>query len=218
MIQYLGKAVRFDRERSAGGLLAWLFVMAAGALATWQVYHFQFGSGLDLFPGPRGDTRLTAYLLEHWYQAMSGHADLVSPAMFYPVKGTLGFTDLFLIYVPGYSMLRFLGYDIFMSLALMVIFFCYLNFVACFVLLRNVLRIGVLASCAGALFFAFNNPKLAQPDHLQFQPVFLLPTVIGLVLVFFIKKDTLRDRTAFAVLALAAVALDLQLLTSFYLG
>src|SRR6185369_12328399 len=83
-------------------VLPWLFVFAVGAAATFQVYHSQFASGFDLFPGPRGDTRLCAYLIEHWYQYISGHADLRSPAMFYPVKSTLGFSDVFLIYAPGY--------------------------------------------------------------------------------------------------------------------
>src|SRR5262245_51984628 len=209
-----------DAIPSSRKIFAWLFVLGIGAAATWQVYHFQFSSGFDLFPGPRGDTRLTAYLVEHWYQALLGHGELASPAMFYPVKGTLGFSDLFLVYVPGYSLLRFLGCGIFVALALMIISFCYLNFVVCFVLLRNILKCGVLASCAGALFFAFNNPKLAQPDHLQLQPVFLLPTAVGLLLVFFINgnKHTFTETKAFVVLALAGIALNLQLLTSFYVG
>src|SRR5712692_9421058 len=76
-------------ERRGRKILTWLLALTTGALGTWQVYHFQFSSGFDLFPGPRGDTRLTAYLVEHWYQVLSGHAALFSPAMFYPVKGTI---------------------------------------------------------------------------------------------------------------------------------
>ena len=91
--------------------------MLAGAAATWYAYRATFSSGFDLFPGPRGDTRLTAYIVEHWYQVLCGRADLLSPAMFYPFPGTLGFSDLFLAYVPLYSVLRTLGSDIFTSLA-----------------------------------------------------------------------------------------------------
>ena len=78
--------------RKCRKFLTWLFALATGALGIWQVYHFQFSSGFDLFPGPRGDTRLTAYLVEHWYQILLGHGDLLSPAMFYPIKGTIGFS------------------------------------------------------------------------------------------------------------------------------
>ena len=207
-----------DTKRTARKILQWLFVLAVGVMATFQVYHYQIASGFDLFPGPRGDTRQSAYLIEHWYQFISGHADLLSPAMFYPVKHTLGFADVFLVYAPGYSLLRFLGYDLFTALALIVIFFCFLNFLSCYVLLKNVLKFGVLASCAGALFFAFNNPRLVQADHLQLHPLFLVPAAVGLVGFFFLNHDRLTEMKAFIVLALAGVALDVQLLSSFYIG
>ena len=207
-----------DTKRTARKILQWLFVFAVGATSTFQIYHHQFASGFDLFPGPRGDTRQSAYLIEHWYQFISGHADLLSPAMFYPVKHALGFADVFLVYAPGYSLLRFLGYDLFTALALIVIFFCFLNFLACYVLLKNVLKFGVLASCAGALFFAFNNPRLVQTDHLQLHPLFLVPAAVGLVVFFFLNHDRLTEMKGFIILALAGVALDVQLLSSFYIG
>jgi hypothetical protein len=100
----------------------------------------------------------------------------------------------------------------------MVVFFCYVNFLSCFVLLRKVFKCGALASCAGALFFAFNNPKLAQPDHLQLQPVFLLPIVVGLLVAFFMKSRSLTETKAFVILTIAGIALNVQLLTSFYIG
>ena len=204
--------------RKCRKFLTWLFALATGALGIWQVYHFQFSSGFDLFPGPRGDTRLTAYLVEHWYQILLGHGDLLSPAMFYPIKGTIGFSDINLAYVPVYSLLRVWGHDIFLSLGLTVIFLSYLNFISCFVLLNKVLKFNILASCTGAMFFAFNNPKLVQTDHLQLQPVFLLPVVVGLVLVFFLEAESLTEKKAFGLLALAALCLNLQLFTSFYIG
>ena len=206
------------RESRSRKFLAWILVLAVGMMGIGQVYHFQFSSGFDLFPGPRGDTRLTAYLVEHWYQVLLGHGDLLSPAMFYPVRRTLGFTDLYLGYVPVYSSLRVWGFDIFLALGLTVIFLSYLNFISCFVLLNKVLKFNTLASCTGAMFFAFNNPKLAQTDHLQLQPVFLLPIITGLILVFFLEGKSLSQRKAFGLLAAAALCLSLQLLTSFYIG
>ena len=159
--------------------------LTANALVMGQIYHSQIASNLDLFPGPRGDTRLTAYLLEHWYQTLCGNAALLSPAMFYPVKGALGRSDALLAYVLPFSGLRVSGLDIFSALAVAVIALQFMNFVACFFLLHNGLGFKALASGAGALFFAFNNPKLAQSDHLQLQPlIFLLLTVVFLVLFF----------------------------------
>ena len=207
------------RERKRGSkLLMWLFALAANTIATWQVYHFQFSSGFDLFPGPRGDTRLTVYLVEHWYQALSGHATLLSPAMFYPVKGTLGYTDALIAYVLPYSLLRLSGLDIFHALGLAVIFLNYLNFIVCFVLLNNAFKFRPMAACAGAMFFAFNNPKLAQADHLQLQPLIFLVLVVLLVMMFAKNSATLTQRGAFGLLSLAGIFLTLQLLTSSYIG
>jgi len=192
--------------------------LTANTIATWQVYHAQFLSRFDLFPGPRGDTRLTAYLLEHWYQALSGHANLLSPAMFYPVKGTLGYTDLVIAYVLPYSALRMAGFDIFSALATAVVILNYLNFILCFILLSKVLEFGFLAACAGALFFAFNNPRLAQADHLQLEPLLFLLLCVICLMMFAKKTEDLSQRRAFGLLAMAGIFLNLQLLTSFYIG
>lgn len=207
------------RERKRGDrLLIWLFALAANTIGTWQVYHSQIASGFDLFPGPRGDTRLTAYLVEHWYKALSGHATLISPAMFYPVKGTLGYTDVLIAYVLPYSALRLSGFDIFSAMAFAVIFLNYLNFIFCFIFLNSTLRFRPLASCAGAMFFAFNSPKLTQADHLQLQPLLLLVLFVMLIVMFAKNSATLTQVRAFGLLSLAGMVLNLQLLTSFYIG
>lgn len=207
-----------DSDVRGSQLQAWLVAFGASAVGTWLVYHVQFSSGFDLFPGPKGDTRLTAYLLEHWYQVLSGHGELLSPGMFYPVKGAMAFSDIYLVYVPVYALFRLSGYDIFLALGLAVVVLNFLNLFCCFFLLKKVLRLGLLASCAGAFFFAFSNPKLAQADHLQLQPVFLLPIIASLVVLFFLKGNHLSKWQAFLLLGLAAIFLNVQLFTSFYLG
>ncbi len=196
----------------------WFLALVVGALGLWLAHRHQFASAFDLFPGPRGDTRLIAYLCEHWYQALQGKAALLSPSMFYPAKGTLGYSDALLLFVPPYSLLRCLGCDIFTALAFTVVGFNFLNFVAGFALLYNALRFRWLPAVTGALFFAFNNPKIYGSDHLQLQPVWLLAIIAGCVVVFFRDRRSLTSRRAFGLLALAGLALDIQLLTAFYLG
>jgi hypothetical protein len=46
-------------------------------------------SGCDAMVRGAIDTRLIAFLVEHWYQWLRGAAELRSPPMFYPVKGAL---------------------------------------------------------------------------------------------------------------------------------
>ena len=213
-----GSSQRARTHKPTHHVLSWAFALALNSIATWQIYRAQFLSRFDLFPGPRGDTRLTVYLAEHWYQALSGHATLFSPAMFYPVKGTLGYTDVLIAYILPYSALRMAGLDFFSALAIAVVVLNYLNFILCFILLNNVLKFGVLAASAGAMFFAFNSPRLAQSDHLQLQPLLFLLLCVICFMIFARNTATLCQKRALGLLCLSGVFLNLQLLTSFYIG
>jgi hypothetical protein len=211
----LGPAGRL-RGRAASTLETWAAAVAVGGIGVWQLYSATFRSGFDRFPGTHGDTRLIVYLMEHWYQSLSGRANLLSPGWFYPVKHTLGYTDVLVGLVPAYAPLRVAGVDMFTALAITVIVVTVLDYVLCFVLLRRILRLNLLASCAGAFFFAFNDPKVAQPDHIQIQALYFLPIAAGALILLFRDLPNVSQRRAFALLAVAALALDLELLTAYY--
>src|SRR5687768_561950 len=90
-------------------ILHWFLIIGIGFLGLWQFHIPQFASNFDKFPGDRGDARLVAYLMEHWYRVLQGLASWRSPAMFYPVEGTIGYADLMLGYGIIYSALRTVG-------------------------------------------------------------------------------------------------------------
>ena len=199
-------------------VLSWLFALFVGIVGTSQFHIVQFASRFDLFPGDRGDARLVAYLLEHWFQFFKGNNSLLSPPMFYPVKGTLGYADLLFGYAVPYSVLRSFGVGIFEASEFTIILLNFVNYIVCFVLLRKILRLHTFASCAGAAFFAFNSPKLVQLGHLQLQHLFLLPLTVILVLLVVQRAETLGQTRAFVLLSLAALSINLQLVTGFYPG
>src|SRR6185436_5684041 len=193
-----------------------LLVIAVGLLCLWQFHIPQFASNFDTFPGDRGDARLVAYLMEHWYRVFQGLASWRSPAMFYPVEGAIGYADLVLSYGIVYSVFRTVGLGIFEAAELTIILFNFLNYLVCFILLNKVLRFNLFASIAGAAFFAFNSPKLVQMGHLQLQPIFFLPlATIGIVLMVQ-KRESLTQKQAFGLIALSSFSLAMQLLTGFY--
>src|ERR1044072_428614 len=205
--------VRFVSKETAKG---WLWAVLIGILTLWLFQIPQFASNFDTFPGDRGDARLIAFLMEHWHQFFRGAEGWLSPGMFYPVPGTLGYADLLLAYGVVHSGLRSLGFGIFEAAEITIILFNFLNYIVCFVLLNKILRFNLTASIAGAVFFAFNGPKLMQLNHSQLQPILFLPlAAVGIVL-FFRHRDKLTQKEAFGLLALAAVSLNLQLLTGFY--
>jgi len=195
-----------------------ILVIAVGLLCLWQFHIPQFASNFDTFPGDRGDARLVAYLMEHWYRVFQGLASWRSPAMFYPVEGAIGYADLVFGYGVVYSVFRTVGLGIFEAAELTIILFNFLNYLVCFILLNKVLRFNLFASIAGAAFFAFNSPKLVQMGHSQLQPIWFLPlAIIGIVLLVQ-KRETLTQKQAFGLIALSALSLALQLLTGFYPG
>ncbi len=203
----------FVSKKAAKG---WLWAFLTGILALWQFHIPQFATNFDKFPGDRGDARLVTFLMEHWHQFFRGAEPWLSPGMFYPVQGTLGYADLLLVSGTVHSILRTLGLGIFEAAEFTIILFNFLNYLVCFVLLNKVLRFNLTASIAGAVFFAFNGPKLMQLNHSQLQPILFLPlATIGIVL-FVQHRDKLSQKQAFGLLALAAVSLNLQLLTGFY--
>jgi hypothetical protein len=207
-------------QRKGQTLLIWSLALILGALGTWR-FHIDialFSSGFDLFPGDRGDARAFVYLAEHWYQVLQGHGDLLSPGMFYPVKGSLGYTDTLVAYALPYSLLRMAGFDMFSALEVPVILFNFLNYITCFILLNRVLHFNSIASCAGAMFFAFNSPKLNHPGHFNIQPALFLPLAVIFVIQFGRHAANLTQKKALWLLSLACLCLDLQLVMALYPG
>ena len=199
-------------------LLAWLIVLCLGIIGTVQYHLAQFSSRFDTFFGDRGDARGVVYFCEHWYQSVLGKANLLSPGLFYPTKGTLAYSDLLLGYAIPYSLLRGLGFGMFSAMEIVIIGLTFLSYLMCFILLNRALRFSLLPSCAGAMFFAFSSPKFFQLIHLQLQFVVCLPLIFLFVILFVQQSATLTQKRAFALLSLSGLAFNIQLLTAFYLG
>src|SRR6185295_11396663 len=89
---------------------------AFGLLGTLQYHLAQFTSRFDTFFGDRGDVRGTIYLCEHWYQWLWGNTHLMSPGIFYPIKGSLAYSDFLVGYAIPYSIVRSLGLGMFSSI------------------------------------------------------------------------------------------------------
>jgi hypothetical protein len=194
----------------------WLIACSSGFVGTVLFHLAQFSSRFDTFFGDRGDPRGVVYFCEHWYQALLGNTNLLSPGIFYPTRGTLAYTDLLLGFAVPYSVVRAAGFDMFTSVEAVVIGLNFLNYLVCFMLLNKMLRFGLLPSVAGAIFFAFNSPKFFQLTHLQLQFVLFLPLIFGLLIHVAKKAESLTQKKVFLLISLAGLLFNLQLLTAFY--
>ena len=87
-------------------------------------------TGFDKIIGDAGDARLDIFLRENFLQFLRGQAEFLSPPMFFPVKGTLGYSDAYLLDALIYVPLRVLGIDPFLTFELLCIGLSLVGFVS----------------------------------------------------------------------------------------
>ena len=156
------------------------------------------------------------YFCEHWYQWLIGKTDLMSPAIFYPTKHTLAYSDFLVGLAIPYSIARCFGFGMFSSMEIVIILLTFLNYLACYLLLKHVLNFNLLPACAASMFFAFSSAKFLQLQHLQLQYVLFLPLIFSCVVLFVRKSEELKHREAGGWLAAAAILFIVQAATAFY--
>jgi hypothetical protein len=196
--------------------LALVLALVLGVLALAVYHRTVFSSGFEQFPGNEGDPRLSVYLTEHWYQVFRGQDTPFAPGMFYPIRGANLWGDNMLLHALPYSLLRAAGWDMFSALTVPILLFNLFNYLTCLYLLHRVCRFSLTASIPAALFFAFNSLQFNHVQHFNLQQVFLLPLIVSCIVVLFRERERLTQLEAFGLLSLAALLLNLQILSAGY--
>ncbi len=187
----------------------------AAVLGTLIFHRFSLWTGLDTVQADSGDSRFIAFLLEHWNNAWHGRADWRSPPIFWPVTGTLAYSDGLLAMGAIHAALRS-GLGVFAAMNAQLVLLSLASFAAAYGLFARGFGLTVWGATAGAYLFAFSWPRVAQLVHVQLQFTVLLPLLAWLAL------RCLRDgpalaRSAFAWRACLFVALlALLLATTLY--
>jgi len=162
-------------------------------------------------PGDLIDGRFNLYVLEHIYRWLTGQdASLVSPAIFYPFRDVLFFSDAHAGSALVYAAFRALGQSPFIAYDSWFLIGYVSTFVAAY---YAIARFGgdALTAALGAAIFAFSLPSVAQFGHSQLvyrcgAPMALLQLWLGV-----------RDGSARS-FVLAFIWLCFQFLLSIYLG
>ncbi len=170
-----------------------------------------FDSDFSKFPGDFGDGRFNNYILEHGHQFISGEVEEYWDAEFmYPHKNVIAFSDNLLGTVPVYSVFRFLGYDRESAYQCWFLALFVLNFVFCYLALFKWSGNLVLAS-VGAYIFAFSLIFVAQSNHVQVFPRFMIPMVFYWCWKYLTQKEL-------KYFAFTAMGIVYQLYCGMYLG
>ena len=74
------------------------YFASAFRIADWKPPESGLGDWLDPY--------FINFLLEHWYYSISTFRNPLSPLMYFPVSGTLGYSHSLILYAPFYVVLR----------------------------------------------------------------------------------------------------------------
>ena len=165
------------------------------------------------------------FLLEHWHVSVSGLTDPASPPMYFPVRGTLGYSHGLILYAPFYMAARtflhpFQAYNVTLFLVLETGIMC-LYFV-----FRTFLRLRVIESVLLATFFFTSQNVIngGTGTWSQRASVFLIPPMLLILLAS--RRMTVRvggsggsgQQSGLVLAALSGLLFSLLLTQEFYTG
>ncbi len=159
-----------------------LIAFALFALGFALVFRGWLFTGFDRAFGDEEDGYLALAVIEHWRHVFAGEVRWTDPIIFFPERGTLGYTDAFFLLGVADAGLRRLGLDAFSAFMVVMAGLAAAGFFGFRRLAIH--RFGVPSACAsmGAFLFAFANIDAVKLIHVQAYCAMLLPILCDLVL------------------------------------
>ena len=211
-------------SRSRGASLSGLSTaaLAFGVWAIGALYFFRdfVFSGFTRIIGNNADTRFIAFLHEHWYRVWLGENGWRSPPMFFPVEGTLGYSDGFLLNQLAYVPLRALGLEPLAAFETTFIVLSAVGFFGAYAFLTRTVHATPGTALAGAAIFAFSNNLFLSAVHPQLYGIYYLPPIFlgAAAVVQALASHGRMPRAGLPLAFLVGLSVPLLLLTSFYIG
>jgi hypothetical protein len=139
-------------------------------------------SGFDRVFGDDEDGYLALALIEHWRHVFSGTVHWTDPIVFFPERGTLGYTDAFFLFGVAEKPLRLIGADLFTAFMAVMAGLAALGFFGFRRLAMRHFGVPGAAAAVGAFLFAFANMDAVKLIHIQAYCAMLLPGLCDLLL------------------------------------
>ena len=148
--------------------------------------------------GDRGDGRLTTLLAEHWYNFFRGREKFSEIAMFYPINGVIGYTDLLFGYGVLHSFLRTLGLNMFVAYKWTIVLTCLMGTYSMYYLLRKTLKVQIFWSLFGTIGFCFSDTFARHLGHTQLGAICNLSLLLILLIGFIRNISSRKKRNIYA--------------------
>lgn len=156
-------------------------VLVACALSVAFFFRYQIGNGFTLLLGDRHDAVIEISILEHWYNVLRGIEPWSSTSYFFPVPGTLGYNDGYLLFGLIHAGFRSAGADPFLSGELVNLTTRIIGFLGIYGTCRRILRLGFGWALLAAVLFTISNNLFIRGSHAQLFSVSFVP-VLALLL------------------------------------
>lgn len=159
-----------------------------------EIFLFRAFFTDQLMFGNAGDGRFCALATEHWYKVFCGKESALDLNMFYPVSGTLAYSDMFLGMAIPHIMLRVLGFNMYSAFRLTLIMLHVFGAFSMYWLLHKKIKLNLLASIMGVILFVY----AAIPNiygHPQLFAIYFVPLLAWCILSFFqctLKEEKIR--------------------------
>jgi len=154
---------RIDRSRILTWIRAGSPIISAVLVTIWMFRPVIFSGQL---PGNIGDARWTIALHEHWYQVWRGQETIRDLHYYFPVQGTLGTSDAFLVQGQFYAIARLLGWGFVDSWIFAVISIFLLGAIGVAVLAKRILR-SVWSQVGFVVLSCASYAVIGSADHVQ---------------------------------------------------
>lgn len=166
---------------------SWLFYAVA-------IFAAVFHSAQSVFlwngiPGDLADARLVNCILEHVYQWTQGYTELFSPSQFYPVRGTLVYTDNHFGTALFYAIYRAAGLSMESAFQAWVLTVLAANGTALAFLFRR-LKVSPWIGCPLVVFGTSSFAFVYKTGHPQVLPMFAFIVSLSFFLQFLRNADT----------------------------
>ncbi len=168
-------AVTFDQRHR-------LLAFALFALGFALVFRGWLFTGFDGAFGDEEDGYLALAIIEHWRHVFAGTVHWTDPIVFFPARGTLGYTDAFFLLGAADAALRGLGLDAFTAFMAVMAAVSAIGFFGFRRLAVRHFGVPPAFAAIGAFLFAFGNLDAVKLIHVQVYCAMLLPVLCDLAL------------------------------------
>jgi hypothetical protein len=156
-------------------------LLALAVTVGYFFYVFQIprDSFWQLGIGDWGDPYFINFLLEHWYNSATRLTDPASPPMYFPVKGTLGYSHGLILYAPVYIAARSV-LDPFQAHNITLLLILVSGSVSLYLILREIVGLRFIEALLLTVFFCSSRNVVNPATSIwsQTASVFLIPPIL----------------------------------------